>query len=106
MKLEDKIMKAFDDGINDQKYLYQVKRDVSDIFKLHKYKKIEKKELVKYTTPAAWKHFIYDGCGEAIRCDHKELEKTYSHEQNSLGFVTKTITGYQCKECNNILYTQ
>ena len=48
MKLEDKIMKAFDDGINDQKYLYQVKRDVSDIFKLHKYKKIEKKELENF----------------------------------------------------------
>ena len=177
MKLEDKIMKAFDDGINDQKYLYQVKRDVSDIFKLHKYKKIEKKEPSEYTKPAAKlgndlhkkvnelcsgevimvnkpspfdtllkslsiatktinatkelsdavkiskarekaikdckdaikdinDMYIYDGCGEAIRCEHTELKKIHRHEFNNKGFVTKTITGYQCKECNHILYTQ
>ena len=106
MKLEDKIMKAFDDGINDQKYLYQVKRDLSDIFKLHKYKKIGKKEPVKYTTPAAWKHFIYDGCGEAIRCEHTELKKIYGHLQNKLGFIIRTAIHYKCKDCNYILYTQ
>ena len=109
MKLEDKIMKAFDDGINDQKYLYQVKRDVSDIFKLHKYKKIEKKEPSEYTKSVykfAQEYFKYDGCGEAIRCEHTELKKIHRHEFNNKGFVTKTITGYQCKECNHILYTQ
>ena len=101
MKLKDKIMKAFDDGINDQKYLYQVKRDVSDIFKLHKYKKIEKKEPSEYTKSVykfAQEYFKYDGCGEAIRCDHTELKKIHR--------PTKTITGYQCKECNHIFYTQ